>query len=122
MTLCVRHVIQGLFSLFLAAAPLGTPLAWTGPHGYFTFRSSPRSAAFVATGTGVAPFLAMVGGGVSGSMMLHGVRTATELYYESLFRSSAAGYVPCLSEGRATGRFTGHVTDWARAQLSSSVL
>lgn len=120
LTLCIRHVIQGLFSPFLATAPLGTSLTGTGPHGYFTFRPSPRPAVFVATGTGVAPFLAIVGGGVSGFIMLHGVRTANELYYEGLFRAAAARYVPCLSEGCATGCFTGRVTDWARTHLSSS--
>jgi ferredoxin-NADP reductase len=118
LTLCIRHVLQGLLSPFLATAPLGSSLTWTGPHGYFTFRPSLRPAVFAATGTGVAPFLAMVGGGVNGFIMLHGVRTTDELYYESFFRAAAARYVPCLSEGGATGRFSGRVTDWAIENLS----
>jgi benzoate/toluate 1,2-dioxygenase reductase subunit len=118
LTLCIRHVPQGLLSPFLAAAPLGSSLTWTGPHGYFTFRPSPRPAVFAATGTGVAPFLAMVGGGVSGFILLHGVRTADELYYESFFRAAAARYVACLSGGGATGCFSGRVTEWARENLS----
>lgn len=61
----------------------------------------------------------MVRSGISGFTMLHGVRTANDLYYERLFREAAAGYAPCLSEAGATGYFTGHVTDWAREHLSS---
>lgn len=117
LALCVRHVPHGLLSSFLAAAPLRTSLTFTGPHGYFLFRQSPRPAVFVATGVGVAPFFSMVGAGVNGFTMLHGARTAKELYYEKHLRAASVRYVPCLSEGNATGCFSGRVSDWARGHL-----
>ncbi len=118
LTLCVRRVPHGLLSSLLAAAPLGTSLTFTGPHGYFLFRQSPRPAVFVATGTGVAPFLSMAGAGVSGFTMLHGARNANELYYEKHLRAASAQYVPCLTEGTVPGCFTGRVSAWARERLA----
>jgi len=118
LTLCVRLVLHGLLSPFLAAAPLGTTLTFTGPHGYFLFRQSPRPGVFVATGAGAAPFFSMVSAGVSGFTMLHGARTANELYYGKHLRAASARYVPCLSEGRAPGCFTGRVSDFAREHLA----
>ncbi|HYW82189.1 MAG TPA: FAD-binding oxidoreductase [Spirochaetia bacterium] len=118
LTLCVRHVPRGILSTFLAEAPLGTSLTFTGPHGYFLFQDSAQPPVLVAAGVGVAPFLSMVGAGVTGFTLLHGARTANELYYESLLRAASALYVPCLSEGSAPGCFIGRVSDWARERLS----
>jgi benzoate/toluate 1,2-dioxygenase reductase subunit len=118
LALCVRRVDNGHLSRLLAAVPLGSTFAFTGPHGYFTYRDSPRKAVFAATGTGMAPFIAMVRAGARGFTMLHGVRTAEELYYKSEFLASADRYVACLSEGGTAPFFAGRVTDWAREHLS----
>jgi NAD(P)H-flavin reductase len=118
LLLCVRHVLHGILSSFLAEAPPGTSLTFTGPHGYFLFQQSSRPPVFVATGAGVAPFCSMAGAGISGFTLLHGARTANELYYEKDLRAASARYVPCLSEGSAAGSFTGRVGDWAREYLS----
>ncbi len=118
LMLCVRHVPHGILSTFLAEAPLGASLTFTGPHGYFLFQNSSRPPVFVATGAGVAPFFSMVGAGVSGFTLLHGARTANELYYEMHLRAASALYVPCLSEGNAAGCFSGRVSDWAAEHLS----
>jgi benzoate/toluate 1,2-dioxygenase reductase component len=118
LTLCVRQVLHGIISTFLAEAPLGTPLTFTGPHGYFLFQKSAQPPVFVATGAGVAPFFSMVGAGVSGFTLIHGARTANELYYERHLRAASALYVPCLSAGSVAGCFTGRVSDWARKHLS----
>jgi ferredoxin-NADP reductase len=96
--LCVYHVDGGEFSPLLAAAPVGTSLSFAGPHGYFTFRPSGRPVVFIATGTGIAPFLSMVRSGVTDFTLLHGVRTPRDLYYQDEFRSAARRYVPCLTE------------------------
>jgi len=47
--LCVKRVEEGVVSPFLAEAEAGTPLYFTGPHGYFTFKPSQRHPVFVAT-------------------------------------------------------------------------
>ena len=48
---------------------------FTGPHGYFTFRDFRLKPVFVATGTGIAPFVSMVRAGAKGFIVLHGVST-----------------------------------------------
>ncbi|MBI5894459.1 MAG: hypothetical protein HZB24_00055 [Desulfobacterales bacterium] len=58
LSLCVRHIPEGRFSPRLAAAQPGEPFQITSASGFFTFKPSPRPAVFVATGTGVAPFVA----------------------------------------------------------------
>ena len=98
LSLCVQLVRAGLFSPLLAATPIGSGFAFTGPHGFFTFKRSDRPAVLVATGTGIAPFLSMVNGGLGRFTILHGVREPTDLYYEPVFRAAAAVYVACLSD------------------------
>jgi ferredoxin-NADP reductase len=116
LTLCVRAVKGGVFSARLAEAPIGTGFTLAGPHGYFTFRPSPRAAFFVATGTGVAPFLSMVRSGTRGFTLLHGARSPSDLYFRETFRAAAALYVGCVTGGG--GEFSGRVSDWLRTRLA----
>jgi len=102
LALCVYNFAGGQFSPKLASAPVGSSFSFTGPHGYFTYIPSDRPAVFVATGTGIAPFLSMVRSGVTGFTLLHGVRTPKELYYRNDFRRTARLYVPCLSATPST--------------------
>jgi NAD(P)H-flavin reductase len=120
----VRSVKGGVFSSALASAREGDPFHFTGPHGYFCFYPSERLAVFVATGTGVAPFVAMARAGVKDFILLHGVRRFLDLYYEPLFRKTARLYVPCLSavkdpEEGAPGGFAGRVTKYLSDHLES---
>jgi benzoate/toluate 1,2-dioxygenase reductase subunit len=119
LVLCIRQVAAGRFSTLLSATPVGTAFTFSGPHGYFVFRASPRPPIFVATGTGVAPFAAMARSGVSAFTLLHGVRHAGDCYYASLFGSKARRYVVCLSEEDPSeaGTFHGRVTDYLASQL-----
>jgi len=120
----VRSVKGGLFSSVLASAREGDPFQFTGPHGYFCFYPSERPPVFVATGTGVAPFVSMARAGVKDFILLHGVRRFLDLYYDPLFRKTARLYVPCLStvkdpgEG-AAGDFAGRVTEYLDGHLPS---
>jgi benzoate/toluate 1,2-dioxygenase reductase component len=119
LRLCIRQVAGGRLSGPLAAVRDGAAVTFTGPHGYFTFRASPRPAVFVATGTGIAPFCAMAAAGVGGFTLLHGVATPEELYYREFIQPRAAAFVACLSGGRPAGpaRFSGRVTDYLRDRL-----
>ena len=87
LSLCVRFVEKGTFSVVLSTAEPGTPFRFTGPHGYFTFKPSRRQAIFIATGTGIAPFVSIAGSGVGGFMLLHGVSYMEDLYYQDRFQS-----------------------------------
>ncbi len=120
--LCVRRVDGGTLSPLLATTEIGTRFRFSGPHGYFTFRSSQRPAVLVATGVGVAPFISIVRSGMTGSTLLHGIRTPAELYYESLFRAATQRYVPCLSvlpseTELPPNSFRGRVTEYVRNHL-----
>jgi ferredoxin-NADP reductase len=102
--LCVRQVEGGILSPALASAIAGTRFYFTGPHGHFTFRPSPRRAIFVATGTGIAPFVSMGRSGANGFLLLHGVPAASELYYETFFRSLAEAMCPVFRERHLNSR------------------
>ena len=120
--LLVRDTGTGGLSSFLGAADMGTPIWFAGPRGYFTRQESGRPAVFVATGTGVAPFVSMARSGISGFVLLHGVKTGAELYYEDLFRRLSCLYAPCLSSGEAArdfpGAFCGRVTGYLASILA----
>lgn len=95
---CIRIIDpEGLASI-LSTAAIGSPVGICGPFGYFNYRPSSRPPVFVATDTGIAPFVSMVRSGVTGFTMLHGARSAQELFYRDLFESRARKYVPCICD------------------------
>ena len=120
LALCIRNIEGGILSPGLSNAPVGSCFNFNGPHGYFTFRPSTRPAVFVATGTGLAPYVSMARSGVTGFILLHGVRSAEDLYYASVLKSAAKQYIPCISEADRSpdGCFRGHVSDYLRKNLA----
>ncbi len=123
LTLCIRNVSGGKVSGFLSTAAFGTTLSISGPHGYFTYKPSPRPAVFVATGTGIAPFCSMVRAGISEFTLLHGVSLSEDLYYAKQFQQHALAYVPCLTETKKlpANAFQGKVTQYMEQHLSPGV-
>ena len=97
LTLLIRSVPGGSVSVHLGRSAPGVPLAFSGPSGHFIYRSASRTAVFIATGTGVAPFTAMCRSGVTGFTLLHGVRRAEDLYFRDMLEAAAGQYIPCLS-------------------------
>ena len=76
----------------------------------------------MAIGTGIATFVSMIRSGTTGFTLLHGVRGLSELYYESLFRTFAKMYVPCLTrvpkESLLHGKvYYGRVTGYLKTHL-----
>ena len=57
----VRDIPAGLMSRFLREAAPGTALTFSGPSGSFYLREIKRPLLFLAGGTGLAPFLSMLG-------------------------------------------------------------
>ncbi len=122
IALCIRYIEKGLLTPFLADTEIGTPLTLAGPHGYFTYKPSQKTAVFVATGTGIAPFVAMGRSEIKDFILLHGIRTAVDLYYQSFLQPIAAQYVPCISGATKTdplpkGAFKGKVFDYIKTKL-----
>lgn len=71
----IRVVAGGSFSGWLSgAAKPGAELEVSAPHGAFFLRDEPRNRLFIAGGTGLAPFLAMLDA-IQGSEALKAQRT-----------------------------------------------
>jgi ferredoxin-NADP reductase len=120
LRLLVRVFPDGRMSPYLNTLAIGSEIAFYGPMGYFIFRASDRTPVFIATGTGVAPFVSMCRAGVGGFICLHGARRESDLMYRAELHERAARYIPCLSRGSEGGEdgFQGRVTD-CLAQLST---
>jgi ferredoxin-NADP reductase len=58
--LCVTHVEGGVSSTYLHGLKPGDKIQGMGPLGTFRFVDEGRDAVFVATGSGIAPFRAMI--------------------------------------------------------------
>ena len=121
LTLCIARVAQGRVSPHLAEATLDSTLHFSGPFGYFLFRPSVRPAVFVATGTGIAPFVCMVRAGIRNVTLLHGAADATRAHYGQWLAPRVAHYLACLS-GPGAGEpplpvFHGRVTDYIERHL-----
>jgi benzoate/toluate 1,2-dioxygenase reductase subunit len=95
---CVHLVRNGGFSPILGNAKIGSLFKFTGPHGYFTYKPSSRTPVFIATGTGIAPFVSFARSGVKDFILLHQAISADELYYKSDFIQITSKYFACLSE------------------------
>ena len=124
LALCVRHIPNGRISPMLATARSGQIFHLTPAFGFFLFQPSRRTAVFVATGTGIAPFVSFARSGVRGFQLLHGVRSAEALYYHELLASAASVFIPCLSGPLASDlkypqAFTGHVTTYLDHRLAA---
>lgn len=120
--LCVRHITDGTFSPRLARALPGDTFRFTGPHGYFRYTATGHQAVFVATGTGIAPFVSFSGNHTTGFILLHGVSGPDELYYKDMLKTAAALYVPCFSSlhsehSTQDNAFKGRVSRYIEEQL-----
>ena len=120
LRLIIRVFSRGRVSTFLSTVEIGAPLTLSGPMGYFVFRASDRIPVFIATGTGVAPFVAMCRAGLDQFVCLHGARKEADLLYRNTLKDRAARYVACLSGGDVAEEdgFHGRVTDYL-AQLAA---
>jgi benzoate/toluate 1,2-dioxygenase reductase component len=121
LTLAIRHVPGGALSPRLAGAAAGDRVRFTGPHGYFLFEPSGRAPVFVATGTGIAPFVSMARAGASGFILLHGVHSPADLLYQEELAPRAARSVPCVSGAEPAGAYHGRVTTWAERYLATAL-
>jgi ferredoxin-NADP reductase len=122
LSLCIRMIKGGRFSVLLAAVKPGARFLFSGPSGHFILRPSSRTPVLVATGTGIAPFLSMVSAGLTGFTLLHGIRDELETYYRVRFESAAGLYVPCVSgkssdSPPSSNLFQGRVTDFLENRL-----
>ena len=122
LAICVRKITGGALSPILVGAMTGDPLHITPAFGYFVYQPSERPAVFMATGTGIAPFVAYAHDGAQGYHLLHGVRSEDELYYRNLLSTAAGTYTPCISgpkekDSDESAYFHGRVTHFLDRRL-----
>ena len=110
--LCLNRVQDGFMSNFLCDMKEGDEIRCQGPFGDFILRPPLRDTIFIATGTGIAPFRAMLHWLLADPArhldkqfwLLFGNRTEEDIYYHQEFLSLAARhanfhYLPTLSRG-----------------------
>ncbi|RJP77827.1 MAG: hypothetical protein C4522_14085 [Desulfobacteraceae bacterium] len=124
ITLCIHHIKDGKFSGIFASTTPGTQFMFTGPHGYFRYFPSDDQAVFIATGTGIAPFVSFVHDHVRGFILLHGITGPSEQYYKEQLISAASLYIPCFSSRlpdrqNTSAGFHGRVTRYLEKNLPS---
>lgn len=121
---CIALVDRGRFSTIIADATPGTVFQVSGPHGHFIYQGKANPAVFVATGTGVAPFVAFCQAGITDALLLHGVRHVVELIYRPLLQAHLRSYIPCLSRSARIPTagidtaFAGRVTLYLETELA----
>lgn len=112
---CLNRVQDGFMSNYLCDLGEGSEISFQGPFGDFILRPPLRDTLLIATGTGIAPFRAMLqemfGTGSSGDRagssnfwLLFGARYEQDIYYceelEAMARAhSSFHFLPTLSRG-----------------------
>ena len=73
---------------------------------------------WIATGTGIAPFVSMAKSGLAGAKhLVHGSRTLAGFHFRKYFTNLLADrYICCSSQGSAQGVFPGRLTEWLSRQ------
>ena len=124
--LCLNLVENGRLSPYLFSMHPGDTVEMRGPFGTFLFRDPPSDSLLVATGTGIAPFRAMLQSRLASHpaqqiTLLFGVRHEESLLYRAEFDALARQYAnfrfwPTLTrpgphwKGR-TGRIQQHLDE-----------
>lgn len=124
---CLKIRPNGLFSKTILKARLGHTFNLSGPHGHFVYRRPLNPAVFVATGTGIAPFVAFSRCRIGEAILLHGVDSPEALIYQSIVQREVEAYIPCISQSaksepsKAPHIFHGRVTDYLQIKLSQGI-
>ncbi|MBS0561479.1 MAG: ring-hydroxylating dioxygenase ferredoxin reductase family protein [Proteobacteria bacterium] len=121
LSFLVRDIPQGRMSTWLreAAAP-GAAMTFTGPSGAFYLRDPVRPLLFLAGGTGLAPFLSMLGklaaqGCAQPMHLIYGVTNDADLVEITRLQDYAARipgftFTTCVADPASTHPRKGYVT------------
>lgn len=118
----IKRVAGGKLSNELANIALGSVIGMSKASGYLIYRPTQRPVYFVATGAGIAPFVAMAANGVKGFTLIHGARIESGFFYRRELSAAALRYVPCISSNDAfevelPDLYRGYVTEYTQTLL-----
>ncbi len=132
--LCVKLVDGGPGTTYLNALNIGDSFKGIAPYGDFIYKVRPgKSAIFVSTGTGIAPFRSMVFSKIykenkpAFTKLVFGARDTTDLLYTEELHAQLqpdllGQFVQVLSRPTSEwGGFNGRVTDWLRAHTTQII-
>lgn len=107
---------DGILTPLLAKLNVGDPVSVSKPFGAFLGDDKP--AWWIAAGTGIAPYRAMLRSGLgSDKMLIHGGRTADSFYFsDELSASLGDKYIRCCSQEENEAFYNGRLTNWLREQ------
>src|SRR5687768_13198538 len=113
----IRHVEGGGFTPLLWERSVGDPINIKGPKGKFLLQDDGRRALFIASGTGLAPFISMIEtlrdrGQQRDIVLLHGVSHSFDLAWrEQLTQLADGGEFPLRYVGTISR--PGESPDWS---------
>ncbi len=117
-TLCILYDVKsdGYLTPLMERLKKGAEMWISKASGSFLWQNKP--AYWIASGTGIAPFISMLRSGYyAGAKLVHGGRDLENFYFENEFKEVLGGdYVRCASRNTGAGDFSGRVTDWIQAQ------
>ena len=121
--LCVKLVPGGPGSGYLASLKEGDTFQAYAPYGdFFYLPDTGRAACFISTGTGIAPFIAMMNSKAyrdnppPSAINIFGARSQDEIIYPGLFKKLGVTEINCISKpGPGFKGFTGRVTDYLKS-------
>ncbi|TLX74885.1 oxidoreductase [Labilibacter sediminis] len=108
---------DGLLTPQLKNLKPGDEILVSEPFGKFTF--SGTNEWWIATGTGIAPFISMVeSGGKLPQKLLHGSRTVDQFLFQNLFSAHLKeNYLRfCTRESGGKGIIQGRLTNWLKSE------
>lgn len=105
---------DGFLTPKLSSMIPGNKIYVSKPYGSFLGNEEP--AWWIATGTGIAPFISMIKSGlINEKVLIHGVRNLTQFYFEDeLEEILGKNYIRCCSQESSCNVFPGRVTDYIK--------
>lgn len=103
---------DGNLTPFLSKLNSGDTIYVSEPFG--TFTTTRGKAFWIASGTGVAPFVSMARSGLAvDKILIHGGRLDENFYFSDVLESLMTyGYVRCCSQQQDTQNYNGRLTVW----------
>lgn len=106
---------NGSLTPLLSKLKPGDTLFVSQPFGNFLDNTTANNI-FIATGTGIAPFLSYYKSGQKNFTLLHGGRTPANFYQQEILNQLGRNYIKCCSRQPAPGYYFGRITKYINEQ------